>query len=134
MVGVSILRNSLKILSLTVIGTPFSLSAPTLGAGHPDRPTNRAAGPLNPLFRSAQSITLRAKLLGIGMGQVAALAHPEVGALRLPLIEKLGRFVDLGARERDYLLRMQGDFSRIRSGADVITAGHTYHSVFVLSR
>lgn len=68
------------------------------------------------------------------MGQVAALAHPEVGALRLPLIEKLGRFVDLGARERDYLLRMQGDFSRVRSGADVITAGHTYHSVFVLSR
>jgi len=68
------------------------------------------------------------------MGQVAALAHPEAGALRLPLIEKLGRFVDLGARERDYLLRMQGDFSRVRSGADVITAGHTYHSVFVLSR
>lgn len=68
------------------------------------------------------------------MGNVATEVEPETGALRRPLIEKLGRFVDLENRERDYLGRLQGDFSRLRGGTDIITAGHTYHSVFVLSR
>jgi CRP-like cAMP-binding protein len=52
----------------------------------------------------------------------------------MPWIEKLGRFVDLSGRERDYLQRLQGEFTRIRSGADIITAGHAYRSVFVLNR
>jgi CRP-like cAMP-binding protein len=68
------------------------------------------------------------------MEQVATLAHPDAGILRMPFIEKLDRFVDLSARERDYLARVQGDFTRIRTGADIITAGHTYRSIFVLSR
>ena len=68
------------------------------------------------------------------MGQVATVAHSDLGSLRLPLLRKLGRFVDLNARERDYLQRLQSDFSRIRPGADIITAGHTYRSVFALSR
>lgn len=67
------------------------------------------------------------------MGQVA-LAHPETGTLRMPLIEKIGRLVDLSAPERDYLQHIQSDFTRIREGADVITAGHTYRCVFVLNR
>jgi CRP-like cAMP-binding protein len=56
----------------------------------------------------------------------------DQGGLRRPLIAKLGRFVDLTEREKAYLADAQRDFSTIRAGADIVTAGQRYRGIYVL--
>jgi CRP-like cAMP-binding protein len=58
----------------------------------------------------------------------------EAATLRAPLIAKLERFVDLTGEERNCLLRLQGEFTGIREGSDIVTAGHSYRGLFVLCR
>jgi CRP-like cAMP-binding protein len=53
--------------------------------------------------------------------------------LRAPLIAKLGRFVDLTDRERSYLANAQREFSTVRAGADIVTAGQRYRGIYVLN-
>ncbi len=60
--------------------------------------------------------------------------HFDIPALRAPLIGKLEHCLDLTDRERAYLEQLQTDFLRIYDGNDIITAGHSYHSFFVLCR
>jgi CRP-like cAMP-binding protein len=60
--------------------------------------------------------------------------HPDLSTLKAPFIAKLARFVDLTARERAHLHEIQIDFLRVRAGADIITAGHVYHSIFILNQ
>ena len=59
--------------------------------------------------------------------------HRDLSTLKAPLVAKLGRFVDLTAQERAYLENLQIDFLKVRDGADIITAGHAYRCLFVLS-
>lgn len=58
----------------------------------------------------------------------------ELAGLRAPLIEKLGRFINLSAGERDYLSALQADFFRVHDAIDIITAGHAYRCIFVLNQ
>lgn len=53
--------------------------------------------------------------------------------LKSPLIERLGRFVSLMPAERVFLEEMQSRFESVRSGAEIISAGHGYRCLFVLS-
>ena len=64
---------------------------------------------------------------------MAISAHRDLSTLKAPLVAKLARFVDLTARERAYLENLQMDFLKVRDGADIITAGHAYRCLFVLS-
>jgi len=57
----------------------------------------------------------------------------EQSGLRAPLIAKLGRFVDLTEREKAYLTDAQRDFATVRAGADIVTAGQQYRSIYVLN-
>lgn len=57
----------------------------------------------------------------------------EQSALKAPLIAKLGRFVDLTEREKTYLADAQRDFSTVRAGADIVTAGQQYRCIYVLN-
>ena len=54
--------------------------------------------------------------------------------LKSPLIERLGRFVSLMPAERVFLEEMQSRFESVRSGAEIVSAGHCYRSLFVLSQ
>jgi len=65
---------------------------------------------------------------------MAISTQADIGSLRAPLIEKLGRFIDLTGPEKDYLSTLQADFCRVHDGIDVITAGNTYRSIFVLNQ
>jgi len=56
-----------------------------------------------------------------------------VSKLKSPLIERLGRFVSLMPAERVFLEEMQSRFESVRSGAEIISAGHGYRCLFVLS-
>jgi hypothetical protein len=58
----------------------------------------------------------------------------DLGRFRAPLLEKLARFIDLTAAERDCLSAVQADFFRIHDGIDIITAGNAYRCIFVLNR
>ena len=53
--------------------------------------------------------------------------------LKSPLIERLGRFVSLMPAERVFLEEMQSRFETVRSGAEIISAGHAYRCLFILS-
>src|SRR5215831_7344451 len=65
---------------------------------------------------------------------MALSTQPDAARLRAPLIEKLARFVDLTADERDCLSAVQADFFRVHDGIDIITAGNAYRSIFILNR
>ena len=65
---------------------------------------------------------------------MANTSHGDKATLRAPLVVKIERFVELAGEERDCLERLQGEFTRIRNGNDIVTAGHTYRCFFVLNR
>ncbi|MCW5734883.1 MAG: Crp/Fnr family transcriptional regulator [Enhydrobacter sp.] len=54
--------------------------------------------------------------------------------LKAPLMERVGRFVSLMPGERRFLEELQSRFDTVRSGAEIVSAGHGYRSLFVLSR
>jgi CRP-like cAMP-binding protein len=66
--------------------------------------------------------------------QMTSPSQADLGGLKAPFVNKLARFVDLSPRERDHLQAIQGEFVKLRAGIDIITAGQTYRSIFVLSR
>src|SRR5262245_42823352 len=60
--------------------------------------------------------------------------HFDITGLRAPLIGKLESCLDLSERERTYLQELQADFLRVHDGHDIVTAGHSCRSFFVLNR
>lgn len=59
-------------------------------------------------------------------------ADPD--SFKTALTDKLGRFIDLTAQEKDYLSAMPTEFHRVHDGIDIITAGNSYRCLFVLNQ